>query len=50
MYRKERANKKGICWPAVSAMSRELSLSRSAIQRALRELERTGWLTKELRW
>lgn len=50
MYLKERANKEGICWPAVSTMSRELSLSRSTIQRALRELERTGWLVKERRW
>lgn len=50
MYLKERANRDGICWPAVSTMSRELSLSRSTIQRALRELEGTGWLTKEPRW
>lgn len=50
MYLRERANKEGYCWPAVSTMSRELSLSRSTIQRALRELERTGWITKEPRW
>lgn len=50
MYLKERANRDGVCWPAVSTMSRELSLSRSTIQRALRELERTGWLNKEPRW
>lgn len=50
MYLKERSNKEGVCWPAVSTMSRELSLSRSTIQRALRELENTGWLTREPRW
>lgn len=50
MYLKERANRDGVCWPAVSTMSRELSLSRSTIQRALRELEGTGWLNKEPRW
>ena len=50
MYLKERANREGICWPAISTMSRELSLSRSTIQRALRELERTGWITKDPRW
>lgn len=50
MYLRERANKEGYCWPAVATMSRELSLSRSTIQRALRELEHTGWLTREPRW
>lgn len=50
MYLVERANKDSICWPAVSTISRELSLSRSTVQRALRDLERTGWLTKEPRW
>lgn len=50
MYLKERANQEGICWPAVSTISRELSLSRSTIQRAMRELERSGWITKEPRW
>lgn len=50
MYLVERANKEGICWPAVSTISRELSLSRSTIHRALRELERTGWLVREPRW
>ena len=31
MYLRERANKEGYCWPAVSTMSRELSLSLSLI-------------------
>lgn len=49
MYLKSRANKEGYCWPAIRTMGRELSLSRSTVQRALRELERTGWITKEPR-
>ena len=50
MYLVERANREGICWPAISTMSRELRLSRSTIQRALCDLETAGWLTKEPRW
>ena len=50
MYLKEWTNKEGICWPAVSTISRELRLSRSTIQRALRDLEAAGWLSKEPRW
>ncbi len=50
MYLYERANKEGVCWPAVSTISRELGLSRSTVQRALKDLECAGWLTKEPRW
>lgn len=49
MYLKSRANKEGYCWPAIRTMGRELSLSRSTIQRALRELESSQWITKEPR-
>lgn len=50
MYLKSRANKEGICWPGIRAIAAELNLSRSTVQRALRELERTGWIAKEARW
>lgn len=49
MYLRSRANKEGYCWPAIRTMGRELNLSRSTVQRALRELEGTGWIAKEPR-
>lgn len=49
MYLKSRASKEGYCWPGIRTMGRELTLSRSTVQRALRELERGGWITKEPR-
>jgi DNA-binding transcriptional MocR family regulator len=50
MYLKGRANKDGICWPAVRTIARELHLSRATVQRALRELQASGWLVKENRY
>lgn len=44
MYLKNRANTQGVCWPGVRTIAEELDLSRSTVQRALRDLERTGWL------
>lgn len=49
MYLKSRANKAGYCWPAIRTMGRELNLSRSTVQRALRELEQSQWISKEAR-
>lgn len=49
MYLKSRANKEGYCWPAIRTMGRELNLSRSTVQRALRELEASQWISKEAR-
>lgn len=50
MYLKTRANKEGYCWPGIRTMARELSLSRSTIQRALRDLEQRGWIKGESRY
>lgn len=50
MYLKSRANKDGICWPGIRTIAAELCLSRSTVQRALRELEHTGWIAKKTRW
>ena len=50
MYLKDRTNKEGICWPAIRTMAKDLHLSRSTVQRALRELDSTGWIAKELRF
>lgn len=50
MYLKNRSNADGTCWPAVRTISRDLHLSRATVQRALRDLEQSGWLEKEPRW
>lgn len=44
MYLKNRTNGDGVCWPAIPTIASDLRLSRSTVQRALRDLERTGWV------
>ena len=50
MYLKNRSNTNGDCWPAVKTIARDLHLSRATVQRAIRDLKRSGWLVKEPRW
>ena len=50
MYLKNRSNANGDCWPAVKTIARDLHLSRATVQRAIRDLEHSGWLVKESRW
>ena len=49
MYLKDRANKDGQCWPAIQTIGRDLGLSRSTVKRALKELEQTALLIKQVR-
>ena len=49
LYLRGRANKKGVCWPAIPTMARELKMSESTIRRALRDLVREGFLIVEKR-
>ncbi len=49
LYLRARANKEGICWPAIPTMARELKMSESTIRRALRDLVRKGFLVIEER-
>ncbi len=42
MYLKNRSNTNGDCWPAVKTIARDLHLSRATVQRAIRDLERSG--------
>ena len=44
LYLRGRANKEGVCWPAIPTMARELKMSESTIRRALRDLVREGFL------
>lgn len=49
LYLRGRANKEGVCWPAIPTMARELKMSQSTIRRALRDLVHEGFLVIEER-
>ena len=44
LYLRGRANREGVCWPAIPTMARELKMSESTIRRALRDLVQEGFL------
>lgn len=44
LYLRSRANKDGVCWPAIGTIARELNLSRSTVKRALRDLEELDYV------
>ena len=50
MYLKDRAGRKGQCWPGIKTIAAELRLSRSTVKRALDDLCRAGLVIKESRW
>ena len=50
MYLKDRTNGDGVCWPGIRTIAAELNFSRSTVQRALRDLERAGWLERSPRY
>lgn len=50
MYLKDRADKSGSCWPAISTISKDMGMSRSTVKRALTDLEAAGYLKKEFRY
>ena len=50
MYLKDRAGRKGQCWPGIKTIAAELGLSRSTVKRALDDLCRAGLIIKEDRW
>ena len=49
MYLRDRAGG-GSCWPGVKTIARELRLSPRTVQRALNDLERTGYIRRENRY
>ena len=49
-YLKDRANKDGTCYPAIGTIAKDLKLSRRTVQRAIADLEKTGYLQKKQRW
>ena len=50
LYLKDRANREGTCYPAIGTIAENLSLSKSTVSRAIRELEVSGYITTEQRW
>ena len=50
LYLRGRANKEGVCWPAIPTMARELNMSESTVRRGVRDLQEAGFLTVEERF
>jgi len=50
MYLKNRAGKDGQCFPAISTIAADLSLSKRTVERALADLEKAGFVRREARW
>ena len=42
MYLKDRSNKEGQCYPAISTVAKELQLSRRTVERAIDDLVRAA--------
>lgn len=49
MYLRDRMNNERQCWPGIQRIASDLRLSRSTVKRALKELERSGYLLRERR-
>lgn len=50
LYLRSRANKEGVCWPAIPTMARELKMSESTVRRGVRDLQKAGFLIVEERF
>ena len=50
LYLHDRAGKSGSCWPGIRTIGNDLNLSRSSVKRALKELEKSGYIRKEFRY
>ena len=49
MYLRDRSDAEGKCWPGIKRIAADLHLSRSTVKRALADLERAGFLTRQER-
>lgn len=49
-YLRDRAGKKGYCWPSIATMAEDIGMSKSTIQRALNDLEKRKYIKRENRW
>lgn len=50
MYLHDRGGTTGNCWPGIRRIAADLQLSRSTVKRALKDLEKAGYLQKEHRF
>jgi DNA-binding MarR family transcriptional regulator len=50
MYLRDRSDRDGKCYPAIGTIAGQLHLSRSTVKRAVADLEKAGYLTREQRW
>lgn len=50
LYLRGRANKEGVCWPAIPTMAREMKVSESTVRRGVQDLQKAGFLTVEERF
>lgn len=50
LYFHDRMDKERKAWPGVKTIARDLSLSRSTVKRAIKDLEKTGLIRKEPRY
>ena len=46
MYLEDRMDSQRQCWPGIRRIASDLRLSRSTVKRALRELEKSGYIHK----
>lgn len=49
LYLYDRKNKDNVTWPGLNTIARDLSLSRSTVKRAIRDLEQAKLVRKEAR-
>ena len=49
MHLKSMSASKGECWPGIKTIAADLGLSKSTVKRAIRDLEKHGYIEKETR-
>ncbi len=49
-YLRDRANKQGECWPAISTIAKDLKLSPSTVRRAIKDLKKECLIETEQRY
>ena len=50
IYLSDRANKSGVCWPAIPTIAKDLKLSPSTVRRAIRDLRAADLITTTQRY
>ena len=50
MYLRDRADKNGACFPAISTIAADLKMSKSTVKRALGDLEKAQYIRHERRY